>query len=214
MVWGRVGRVDECLAAFDDVADMIESTSDQTERIQVGQTAPLLLLRGEVAKAQEVAERTLALLEGAPPAGSQILPGVEGTCAALFDLWKAAAPGPRRRALESKALRGIEVLEGFARCFAIGVADALRHRAAWFVAHAAPDRALPLLRRAVVAGRRSGLPVEEGRARVALAGRLDGEARERELESAHEVLSRVNAALYLREIDAVRGRPGSRASTA
>lgn len=201
-VWAFLGRIDESLAMFDDVMGLIESTDDQSERILIGQTAPLHLARGDRARARAIAEEALRLFEAAPPAGSQLLHGVEGLGDALLALWTQAPPGPERRSLEPLAARGVGAAASFARYFPIGRPIALRLEAAWSIAQGDVRRPAGLLRRAVADGRRLGLPVAEARARIALAGQVTGAARRAELEVARELLGRCRAGLYLPELEA------------
>lgn len=55
-----------------------------------------------------------------------------------------------------------------------------------------------MLRRAIAEAARLGMPIEEGRARVALAARLDRRGRDEQLRVGRELLRAARAHLYLR----------------
>jgi serine/threonine protein kinase/tetratricopeptide (TPR) repeat protein len=197
IVSAKLGRAEESIVAFEDARSLIEAANDQSERIIVGLTAQLHLARGRRDTARTIAERVLAMMVSTPPAGSQILPGVEGVAQALIDLWCTTPPSPLRRRLEGKARDAVVVLESFARLFPIGRPDALRLRAALHVAGGRARGVDALLEESVAESMRLGMRVEEGRARVALGKRRGGPEGEAERMRGRAILERARARLYL-----------------
>lgn len=197
MVWAKLGRAEESIDAFEDVKGMIEAVNDPSERIIFGLTAALHLARGRRDKALAIADRTLTLIVSAPPAGSQILPGLEGVAETLLLLWTSSPPGPVRRALEAKVNRAVEALEAYAKLFPIGRPDALRLRAALRVAEGRPRGASDMLREAIADAMQMGMVVEEGRCRLALALRQSGSDASREHARGRAILEKARARLYL-----------------
>lgn len=139
-VWARSGLAlndlhqgdfETALEAFDEVTERLADDFDATQQLAAGLRAVVLLRLGREDRALEVAEETVRLGRGVPPAAFHCLQGYEGSLEVVLTQFEATRASDVRHRIAPLVDEALRQLGRYCRTFAFGRPSLYTYRGWW-----------------------------------------------------------------------------------